>query len=313
MEHRTIRTNGIDMHVVTEGEGPLVVCCHGFPELWYSWRHQIPVLAREGYRVVVPDQRGYGDTDRPEDVEAYDIVRLTDDLVGLLDALGTEQAVFAGHDWGAAVVWNLALLHPDRVRAVMNLSVPLPPRSESPPTEVMRAIFGDRFFYQLYFQEVGPADREFDADPRRSLRLFYGPTRADAFEGDLPPAEGTGALDLFEDTGEPPPWLTPEEFDVYAKAFEETGFSGGLNWYRNLDRNWELTGSVADRDVTQPTLFMAGSEDAVLRFMSRDTMRERVRDLRDEVIVDGAGHWLQQERPHAVNEAFVRFLRDLGD
>ncbi len=312
INHRTVRTNGIDIYVAEAGDGPVVVLCHGFPELWFSWRHQIPVLVEAGYRVVVPDQRGYGDTTKPDRVEDYDILRLTGDLTGLLDALGADDAVFAGHDWGAAVVWNMALLHPDRVRAVVALSVPFQARSKVPPTQRMREIFGDRFFYQLYFQEVGPADREFEADVRRSLRMFYGPTNPGAFAGGLPPAEGTGVLDLFRDTGRPPRWLTDDDFEVYVRTFERSGFFGPLSWYRNHDRNWELTPQLAGAEVAQPALFMAGAADAVNLFMSRDAMRARVRDLRELPDVPGAGHWLQQERPQEVNEALLRFLGDLS-
>src|SRR5437016_1596346 len=174
LTHRTVRTNGINLHVAEQGQGPAVVLCHGFPELWFSWRHQLPALAAAGYHAIAPDQRGYGETDRPADVRQYDIEHLTGDLVGLLDALGEERAVFVGHDWGAIVVWHLAVSAPERVEAAVGMSVPFVPRSPVPPTELMKALAGDRFLYILYFQKPGLADQELARDPRDALlRMFW--------------------------------------------------------------------------------------------------------------------------------------------
>ncbi len=311
--HRTIWTNGIDLHVVEQGTGPPVVLCHGFPELWYSWRHQIRALAEAGYHVIAPDQRGYGGSDRPVDVEAYDIVNLVDDLTGLLDALGEERAVFVGHDWGSIVVWQLALMAPDRTRAVVGLSVPFLPRLPVPPIALIEARAGDRFMYMLYFQRVGPADEELARDARRTLAAVLWSASGDAPEGTMKrlPAEGTGWLDVLSDPTELPGWLTGADIDVYAAEFARTGFAGGLNWYRNLDRNWHLTEHLADAKVTMPALFIAGERDGVLKMTPPDVMDGWVTDLRGSIVVPGAGHWIQQERPDEVNEALLRFLGDL--
>jgi pimeloyl-ACP methyl ester carboxylesterase len=311
--HRTVVTNGIDMHIAEAGNGPLVVLCHGFPELWYSWRHQLPALAEAGYRVVAPDQRGYGRTDAPAAVEDYDIVHLNDDMVGLLDALGEEQAVFVGHDWGAPVVWTLAQRAPERVRAVVGMSVPASPRGPMSPIELMRQLFTDTFFYILYFQEPGVADAELGADARRSLRAFLytisGDSPADAWK--VLPKEGTGLLDSLTDTDTPPAWLTADDLETMVVEFSRTGFTGGLNWYRNFDRNWQLGEAWADRTIDMPSLFVVGEQDPVLLMQPPSVMEGLVTDLRGSVMLAGAGHWIQQERPAEVNQALLGFLAAL--
>jgi pimeloyl-ACP methyl ester carboxylesterase len=311
--HRTIPTNGIDMHIAEAGEGPLVVLCHGFPELWSSWRHQIPALVDAGYHVVAPDQRGYGDTPGPDAIAEYDIVHLTDDLAGLLDALGEEQAVFVGHDWGSMVVWNMAQRLPERVRAVVGMSVPASARGPMAPTELMRMLFGDTFFYFLYFQEPGVADAELGADAKKTLRAFMytisGDSPADAWQ--QLPAAGTGMLDSLTDTDAPIPWLPEAELDAVAATFQRTGFTGGLNWYRNVDRNWEQSEPIAGRPIAMPSLFIAGEKDPVIIMVPPSGMDGWVTDLRGTVIVPGAGHWIQQERPAEVNDALLGFLKSL--
>ena len=311
--HRTVRTNGIQMHVAEQGEGPLVVLCHGFPELWHSWRHQISPLAEAGYRVVVPDQRGYGETDRPGPIEAYDILQLTGDLVGLLDALGADDAVFVGHDWGAVVAWNLALLAPSRVRAVAGLSVPFTPRSRRDPIEALRDAFAGRFFYILYFQEPGVADAELAADVegtfRRLLRSPSGELRSAIISE--PPAPPTGFLSAMSAPGPLPAWLSVEDLECFVSAFTQTGFTGGLNWYRNLSRNWELTEHLTGRKVAAPALFLTGDRDPVALFMTQDHLDEWVPDLRSRITLPGAGHWVQQERPAEVTAALLDFLGSL--
>lgn len=298
------------MRVLEQGEGPAVVLCHGFPELGYSWRHQLPALAGAGYRAIAPDQRGYGGTDAPGEVEAYDIVELTGDLLALLDALGEERAVFVGHDWGAPVVWTLARLAPERVRAVVAMSVPFTRRSRRPPTERMRELTGDGFFYMLYFQAVGPADKEFDSDPRRSLLGMFEPTRPQGF-ADLEPGRSGGLFDRLEPPTAAPAWLGDEELGRYVSEFERTGFSGGLNWYRNIDRNWELTEDVAE-EVHQPALFIAGEKDHPPKLIGEQDMDECVADLRGKVYLDGAGHYIPQERPEEVNRLLLEFLADVA-
>ena len=302
------------MHVAEQGEGRPVILCHGFPELWYSWRHQLPALADAGYHAVAPDQRGYGLTDRPAAVTSYDIVNLAGDLVGLLDALGEERAVFVGHDWGALVVWHLALAAPGRVEGVAGMSVPFVPRTPVPPTELFRAVAGDTFFYILYFQEVGPADRELAGDPRRTIARVLWSVSGDAPKGALRrlPREGTGYLDgLSDPPSQLPAWLTERDIDLYASEFSRTGFTGALNWYRNLDRNWALTEPMAGAKVAAPALFVAGERDPVLRMTPPEVMEGWVPDLRGSVVIPGAGHWIQQERPREVNRALRAFLAGL--
>lgn len=285
----------MELHRVEEGEGRPVVLCHGFPELSYSWRHQLPALAGAGYRAIAPDMRGYGRSSRPEDVEAYDVLSLCDDMVGLLDALGEDSAVFVGHDWGAVVVWQLALVHPERVDAVVGMSVSFLPRPPAPPVGLLRENAGEDF-YIVWFQEPGVADEALGRDVRRTLATKE---------------VWSAAWAEREEESKPPAWMSEEELDVYVEAFERTGFSGGLNWYRNMDRNWELTAPYADRKVEQPALFVAGSRDQVLSFMPPELMDGWVTDLRDKVVIEGAGHWIQQERPDEVNRALLEFLGSL--
>ena len=311
--HRMIETNGIAMHIAERGEGPLVVLCHGWPELWYSWRHQIGPLADAGYRVVVPDQRGYGLTDRPEAIEEYDIAHLTDDLVGLLDVLGEESAVFIGHDWGCQVVWNLAQRTPQRVRAVGALSVPFVQRGRRDLVTKMEERFGDHFFYILYFQDPGVADAELDSDPEDTLRRVFRATSNSETSSGLRalPREGTGWRQWLPAPGPLPRWMTPDDLDYYVAEFTRTGFTGGLNWYRNIRRNWEISADLAATKVEMPALFLAGEQDLVALFMPDTHMAEWVTDLRVNVRLPATGHWVQQERPAEVNAALLSFLASL--
>ncbi|MCL6646089.1 MAG: alpha/beta hydrolase [Dehalococcoidia bacterium] len=312
---RTIETNGIRMRIAEQGEGPLVLLLHGFPESWYSWRHQLPALAEAGFHAVAPDQRGYGGTEAPEAIEAYNIRELTADAVGVLDALGERTAVVVGHDWGAPVAWHCALLYPDRFRAVVGMSVPYTGRPPAPPTQIFRQIFAGRFFYMLYFQEPGVAERELDADPRRTLRLTLYSASGDAprDSGFAPLPENARFLDQMTDPETLPAWLTEADLDYFAQEFERTGFRGGLNWYRNLDRNWELTLELAGAKIQQPALFIAGDRDVVIAFMGGglDAMKSLVPNLRGVHLLPGCGHWTQQERPAEVNRLLVDFLRSL--
>ncbi len=271
LNHRIIRTNGIRMHIAEQGEGPLVVMCHGWPESWYSWRHQIGALAEAGYHAVAPDQRGYGQTDCPAPIEAYNILELAGDIVGLVNALGGQPAVIAGHDWGAPVAWHCALLRPDLFRAVALLSVPYVARGPMRPTEAMKALAaGDYHFYQLYFQEPGKVEAELEQDPRRSVAMMLY-----SASGDPPPNERWRFLfpksERFIDSGSVPAklpqWLTEADVDFYAGEFKRTGFRGGINWYRNFDRNWELTAFLDGAKLRQPSLFVAGDLDAVMAML----------------------------------------------
>jgi len=317
---RRLDTNGISLSVLeagpTDQEAPLVVLCHGFPELSRSWRHQIPALAGAGYHVVAPDMRGYGQSDSPAAPAGYDVVNLADDLAGLLDAMNHERAVFVGHDWGAAAVWCLATVHPARVRAIAALSVPYRPRGSRPPTSTLKFLFGDTFFYMLYFQAPGPSDDELARDPRSFLARFYYSASGDAPAGfsTVRDYRGTELSDILDEAPDPfPGWLTPEDLDHCASEFARTGFTGGLNYYRAMDRTWERTAHLAGAKVTQPAMFVAGDRDLVLRMGGPSVMDGWVQDLRNVVLIPGAGHWIQQERPDEVNAALLGFLSTLNE
>jgi pimeloyl-ACP methyl ester carboxylesterase len=287
---------GIELSVTDAGSGPAVVLCHGFPELAFSWRHQVPALIDAGYRVLVPDMRGYGASSVPAEVEAYDVLSLCGDMVGLLDSIGESQAIFVGHDWGANVVWWLAAIHPERVRAVAGLSVPFVPRAPAAPIPIMRAHLGEDF-YIVWFQEPGVADAALGSDVRRTLTTSRQWTAQWA--------EEDGAV------RKRPEWLSEEELQVYVDAFERTGFTGGLNWYRNIDRNWELTEPYGERRIEQPAMFLTGELDPVRTFMPVEAMDGWVTDLRSRTVVPGAGHWVQQQAPEAVNAELLGFLAAL--
>lgn len=311
MKSRTIRTGEVELHCVEEGNGPLVVLSHGFPELAFSWRHQLPALSAAGYRAIAPDQRGYGRTSRPDAVEDYDIRHLSADLVAVLDALGEEKAVFVGHDWGSMVVSHVALLHPGRVAGLVNMSVPHLPRGPVAPVEAMRAAFAGMFFYILYFQEPGVADRELAADPARTVRRLLAGARQAA--GDMPDpeslaADGRGFVDRFPEPLGLPGWLTRSELDHYIAEFSRTGFTGGLNWYRNLDRNWATTEDLAGARVTTPSLYIGGALDPVVKMSPPGLGGASLTDHRGDVLVEEAGHWVQQEQPQAVNRHLIAFL-----
>lgn len=318
-EFSFVQTNGITLRVVVQGEGPLCVLVHGFPESWYSYRHQIEALTAAGYRVAVPDVRGYGGSDRPEAIEAYDMISLTDDIAGLIAALGDEPAVLIGHDWGAPIVWTTAIRYPERVRAVAGMSVPHLGRGDRPLIDVLREIYKDKFFYQIYFQEPGVAEREFEADIRRCLGLLYvgsagGKKDIGLGFGADRPSGGT----LFGDAKavtELPAWLTDADLDYYTRQFETSGFRGPLNRYRNTERDFERLPELGEKKVTQPALFITGAEDPVMNFMPgiklHDLMDPWYEDLRGKHEIPGAGHWVQQEAPAAVNELLLEFLKSL--
>ncbi len=318
MQTRIIRTATISQHVREAGAGPLVIFCHGFPELGFSWRSQIEAVAQAGFHAVAPDMRGYGGTEAPEGVEAYSILHLVGDMVALVQALGETRAVVVGHDWGAPVAWHCALLRPDMFRAVAGLSVPFTPRrAERAPLPVFRAMSRamGKDFYMLRFQEPDAA-AELEADVARALGgAFWG------YDGATPDdrrASGFLApgVSFLESMGQPdglPPWLTPEDFAVYVEAFQRSGFEGPLNWYRNLDRNWELTAFAQDRRIEVPALFMVGEKDPVRGYSGKGEaeLEAWVPGLREKRVVAGAGHWLQQERLDEVNAALLQFLASL--
>jgi pimeloyl-ACP methyl ester carboxylesterase len=317
IEHRSIETNGIRLHVAEAGDGPAVVLCHGWPETWYSWRHQIPALAAAGFRVLAPDMRGYGRSDRPEPIEAYTQLHIVGDMVGLLDALELREAVIIGHDWGAPAAWHSALMRPDRFSAVAGLSVPYRPRGKISAIDAFK-LAGMETIYMMYFQQPGVAEAEFERDVTRALRRVYY-----SGSGSLPPDKawhafvtpGKGLLDTTFDTEMPLPWLSTADLAEYARDFSASGFRGGFNWYRNLQRNWELMAPFAGAPIRQPSLFIAGTRDGVIRMpgmrVRPEEMKPVLPGLRRSVLIEGAGHWVQQEAPDEVNALLVEFLRDL--
>ena len=317
--HRIVETNGIRLHLAEQGAGPLVVLCHGFPESWYSWRHQLAALAAAGFHAVAPDMRGYGRSDRPEEIDRYTLLHLVGDMVGVLDALKAEQAVIVGHDWGAPVAWSAALLRPDRFRGVIGLSVPYIPRGRMRPTSVMPQN-ADALFYQLYFQSPGEAEAELERDVGLTLRrLLYSSS------GDVPRREGSAEIGMVPRSGgfltrmrtpeTLPAWITEADLAFYTSEFARTGFRGGLNWYRNIDRNWELLGAFTGARVAVPALFIAGDRDLVVSFRGISeliaNLQTFVPDLRRTVMLKGCGHWTQQERAAEVNAAILEFLQHL--
>jgi pimeloyl-ACP methyl ester carboxylesterase len=311
--HRTVETNGIHLHIAEAGEGPLVLLLHGWPESWYSWRHQLTALAAAGYHAVAPDVRGYGQSDKPWPVEAYSMKHLLADFTGLLDALGEKTAVVVGHDWGAAMAWNSAALHPERYRAVVGMSVPHLGRPPMPPTQLFKAAFGEKWFYILYFQEPGVAEAELEADIPRTLRTTLAgvpgfDTTAEAVRNRK---QGDGFLTGVDAPATLPDWLTEDDLAHFAKELAGSGFRGGLNRYRNMDRDWEELPELATARVEQPALFIIGEKDPGRAFAPVDLMKPLVPNLKEVRVIPGAGHWIQQERAAEVNAALLAFLKEL--
>ncbi|QKW39605.1 alpha/beta hydrolase [Actinomadura sp. NAK00032] len=320
VRHRMLDVGDIALHVAESGEeqGLPVVMCHGFPGLWYSWRHQLPVLAAAGYRAIAVDMRGYGRSGRPASPEQYDRSRTVADMVGLLDGLGIDEAVFVGHDFGAALVWDLPQWAPGRVKALMQLSVPRMPVSSRPHTELYARMAEQHFVHVHYFQEEGPADRELGAEPERFLaNVFWalsgGYRYLDIWQH---PSEGNGYLDVLPEASPLPwPWLSQDEFAYYVDEFRRTGFTGGLNWYRAYDHVWREKQDRPDEPVTVPTMFLVGERDPVLQMMGSNAVKQMeslVPGLRDVHTVEGAGHFVQMEAPAKVNEAMLAFLARLS-
>lgn len=313
IKQRIILAGATHLHIAEQGTGPLVLLLHGFPESWYSWRHQFEPLAKAGYRAVAPDMRGYGLSDKPADIEDYNQVEVTNDIINLIAALGYDQAIVIGHDWGAPTAWNCALLYPEQVIAVGALSVPFSPRSTRPPMAAMREVYKDRFFYQLYFQTPDVAEAAFEEDVALSLRKFFYMASADVDISLL--VEKDADADLLSDLPDfpqLPAWLTQADMKFYTDQFEWSGFRGPLNYYRNFDLTWELTEGVSTV-IDQPALFLAGEKDPVIAMMAEDYkyLPERVNDLRVNQLIPNVGHWTQQEAPDAVNAALLEFLDDI--
>ncbi|MEE4348874.1 MAG: alpha/beta hydrolase [Pacificimonas sp.] len=312
---RRVATNGIELNIGEAGDpnDPLIILVHGFPESWFSWRHQFVPLSNAGYHVVAPDMRGYGKSDKPQAIEAYNQVEVVNDIVGLIPALGKEQAVVIGHDWGAPTAWASALHHPGKVRAVGGLSVPFMPRSPVEPMAAMRAMFKGQFFYQLYFYDEGVAEAEFEKDIRSALRKFYVLAGGEYDLASLAPKSPDD--DMFTSIPYPetlPPWLSEEELDFYEGEFKRSGLRGPLNYYRNHDLTWKLTDG-APTEIIQPAFFAAGANDGVIMMAAaaREAMPMFVKDLRANELLPGIGHWIQQEAPERTNEIILEFLKEI--
>jgi pimeloyl-ACP methyl ester carboxylesterase len=313
--NRHVDVNGIRMHITEAGSGPLVLLLHGFPETAYSYRHQLTALAAAGFHAVAPDQRGYPGTEQPSSVHDYTILHLAGDAAALIGALGARDAVVAGHDWGSPVAWSLAQFRPDLVRGVASLSVPFGTRSATEPLAAVRAASGDNF-YQLYFQEPGVAEREFEGDPAAMFRRMFH-----WYSGDAPEIQKlicdengmTGSLPL---PGALPAWLSEADLATYVDAFAEHGFTGALNWYRNITRNWELTSPWAGHRIDRPAMFLGGDRDPVVNWFDlaglRAVMAGAVSNLTSYALIEGAGHWIQQERPAETSAALIDFARSVS-
>ncbi len=327
LEHHTIQGNGIDIHYVSQGEGPLVVFCHGWPESWYSWRHQLPAVAEAGYRAVAMSMRGYGGTSAPQDIGAYTISHLIGDVVAVVNSTGEDTAVVVGHDWGAPVAWYSALMRPDMFRGVAALSVPwIPPIGALPEGITMNGLMAqaageNRDYYRLYFQEPGKAEADLEADVERTIRGVLYTISGDAisdgaleqgWDGFFP--AGESVTDQLVVPATLPGWLTEEDVAFYVSEISRTGFRGGLNWYRNINALPACLAPWVGSTIRQPSFYMGGSTDLIAGNTPAaiELTRSSLADLRHLEILEGAGHWLQQERPDEVNSALVAFLRNIG-
>jgi len=317
IREQKVPANGLNFHVRSAGDpaDPAVILLHGFPACGYSWRYQMPFLAAKGFHVLAPDLRGYGFSDAPKAVDAYRQDKLVADVMGILDAFGAERAVVIGHDWGCALAWQVARSEPGRVRAVAGLSVPYPGLGPKAPTEQMRAAFGERFFYQLYFQQPEVPEQELEADVRDFLRRMYhalsGPGMQEKFRAEKPV---TGLLDILQPpTGGQPDWMRESDLDVYVERFQHSGLTGPINWYRAMDASWRQQKEDGRERIHPPALFIAGKEDPVIQFAGKalERMPTMMDDLREVVLLDDLGHWIQMEAPEAVNQHLGAFLDSL--
>ncbi|WP_246704264.1 alpha/beta hydrolase [Rhizobium sp. P38BS-XIX] len=324
MKETLVKTRTIDMSILDEGTGPLVLLCHGFPETKYAWRHQVTALADAGYRAVAPDMRGYGNSGAPKREDQYTTFHAVGDMIALMDALGERKAVIVGHDWGATIAWQAALLRPDRFRAVVALSVPMMGRPPVPPTKIFPHN-DEELFYTLYFQTPGLAEEEFNRDIAMTLRKLLFAASGEA--GPRKPGDNTptpfgmvsrkmGLLANLPDPATLPDWLSVQDFERLVEEFKVSGFTGGLNYYRNLDRNWELQQANVGQLIDIPALFMIGERDTGLAIPGMDqiiaAMPTLVPKLRGSHVIPGAGHWLQQERPTEISTLIIDFVKQLA-
>ncbi|GFQ04119.1 bifunctional epoxide hydrolase 2 [Phtheirospermum japonicum] len=312
IQHKNIHTNGINIHVAEIGNGPAVLFLHGFPELWYTWRHQMLSLSARGYRAIAPDLRGYGDSDAPPCASSYTAFHIIGDLVGLLDALGLDRVFLVGHDWGAVIAWYFCLIRPDRIRALVNMSVVFQPRNpKRKPVESMRAILGDDY-YICRFQEPGEVEDEFArVDTARLIRKFL--TSRNPAPLRVPKEVGFGGSSQKPITM--PSWLSEEDVEYYASKFNQKGFTGGLNYYRAMDLNWELTAPWSGEQIKVPVKFIVGDVDltyntpGVKEYIHNGGFKKHVPFLQELVILEGVAHFLNQEKPEEINEHIYDFIQ----
>jgi len=310
-----IATNGIELNTVVEGEGPLVILLHGFPQCAFLWRHQIDPIIQAGFRVAVPDQRGYGSSDAPIDIAAYNIRELANDAAGIGTALEEDSFIVIGHDWGAVVAWHTALLHEQTCKAVMALSVPYS-RNPNPDSWINPPGLKGQFWYMRYFQEAGVAETHLEADIKLTLRAAFYALSGEAPDGtwmaQVRHPDEMHLLDVLPTPSALPSWLSFDEFEYYVQFFEYCGFSGPINWYRNIAQMNTVTPELNNKQVAQPSAFLAGSRDPVLQYGAGtdmvETMKPHLADLRFATVVEGAGHWVQNERPDEVTHEILRFL-----
>ncbi len=321
----TAYVNGIRLRVAVQKPGkalpgaPLILLVHGWPESWYSWRHQIPVLAEAGYRVAAMDLRGYGGSDSPPAIADYSMINMTNDVAGVAKYLDADKVILVGHDWGAPIVWVTAIRYPELVSAVVGMSVPHLRRGSRDITTIYRQIFRENFFYQLYFQTPGVAEAELEADIDTSLRKIYYAASGDCTKADRGfmggNGEKTGMLDGMVNPDPFPDWMRQEDLDYFAEQFRQSGFRGSINRYRNFERDWRELPELSEKLVEQPALFIAGSRDPVLTYIPGKRLDQEMdgmyTNLRAKVIIEGGGHWIQQERPDEVNNALLAFLSGL--
>lgn len=319
IEFKYIFANGITHRVALKGEGPVVLFVHGFPESWYSWRHQIEAFSQAGFTAAAPDIRGYGGTEKPHEINAYTIETHTADIAAIASALSPDQpAIIIGHDWGAPIAWNTALLYPNQIRAVAGLSVPYVPPGDIPAIDLYDKVFTQNglFFYQVYFQEEGVAEAELEADPHRFVRLFYYNISGDLPEDAKPymKAHGEGLLTGQMEPALPLPWLSEEDVAYYANEFKSSGLRGPLNRYRNQREDHAFLTSQADLRIHQPSFFIGGSRDPVINFFQGEPlalMKPNLPNLQGFHLLDGCGHWTQQERAEEVNELLIQWAQKL--
>ena len=314
VRHRHVRVNGIRYHYAEAGEGPLVVMIHGFPELWYSYRHQLAALSSAGYHAVAVDLRGFGESELSPRLEDYSLTSHAADVKALIDSLGAAQATLVGHDWGANLVWAMALRYPELVNGVVALSIPFYPEPRDPKQITQSA--NDSFNFVAYFQRPGAAELEFAANPRRFFRVFFYGLSGDAPAGTvdhLYRAKPSTALllDGFPVPEELPAWLTERDLDYYVAAFSKTGLSGALGFYRNLETDFPTLRELYRHTPQMPALFIGGAEDGAVRFGDLDPMRRALPQLKRSLVLPACGHWLQQERAETVNSEIVAFLNDI--